>query len=421
MEYILLNLFMIIFILMLLGINYIKQKSLTTITQIHNMMWLIAFLLYLFNYIGFYPLDYAVYFYCLTYLFCFNVVAFSYSYPIKKYIVENKQAVCDLFKSEKYDQRCLMFSIFGWLLSYRILQKSLPILLGSGSLSTGMNLLRYQTYSDISIFNTFELMLLTYIIRPIFTVTILYFALKLASNNLNKKITLIAMLDALFLVAMTAGRALIISMVIYSLIAILLFNKINFISIIKRYKKYLWILLPSLVFFIFISIQRVNRDNSVITELFLYIFSGLPYFSIMLKSNIAVPYSLLGKGTFSTIIDPIFLFIKFFGFDLNLGSQFISNITNTTIEIGQNIQMNAVSSILTTFYVDFGFIGVAFGGVLMGLVTIYIERKLMRKMSPKYFVIYLYVFCAIIMSIQNYSFLGSATFFVFLFIIVMFR
>ena len=141
----------------------------------------------------------------------------------------------------------------------------------------------------------------------------------------------------------------------------------------------------------------------------------------MLKSNIAVPYSLLGKGTFSTIIDPIFLFIKFFGFDLNLGSQFISNITNTTIEIGQNIQMNAVSSILTTFYVDFGFIGVAFGGVLMGLVTIYIERKLMRKMSPKYFVIYLYVFCAIIMSIQNYSFLGSATFFVFLFIIVMFR
>ncbi|WP_270661612.1 O-antigen polymerase [Thomasclavelia ramosa] len=411
---------MILLLLFFIFVNYKKHITWFSMIQVHNLMWLVAFILYFFNFVGYYPMNERIYLYSFIYIIFFNLFFLNSKVDVNKYLRKNFDIISKKMSNSIYDKRCIISSVIAYFLSFNILSKSLPILFGSGNLSDGMNLLRYQTYTNISIFNTFDLVLMSYIIRPIFVVTILLFSLKLATKTVNLKLTFFALLDALMLIAMTAGRALIISMIIYVVAAFLCFNKVK-LSFIKKYKKYLLLIIPVFIFFIFISSQRVNRNNGVIVEFLIYIFSGLPYMSKLLEACPIEPFTLMGKGVLSPIFDTIGLLLRFFGFNSILASQTISHFTSTSLYVADGIQMNAAASTLLTFYLDFGIYGVALGASLVAIFSKKIEKLVIKNPSCLNLAIYLFVFVSVILMVQNYTLGNASTLFTIIFIIILLR
>lgn len=409
---ILFNILIILFCMLLIFIQSKKKSGFIGIIQLQNYIWLVGFLIYLFRVVKYYPLNDTVYYCSFLYLLFCNIAGLIRP----KYLrigsiqVSNLSCSIDEYQQENRDRlrefKCIVASLLCWIISIPILKKSIPILIQYGS-DQGLNALRYRTYGEFTIFSTPEMVLITYIIRPIFTVTIIYFAQQIAQKKITKSIAFIAIMDALWLIIATAGRALIVSMIIYIALATVAINGSNILRLIKQYKKYIIPAFVLLIVFIQIISKRVNK-RSFIEEGIIYFFSGLSYFSTMLNQGIAEAFSLFGKGMLSFLIDPVVLGLKIFGVSsFSGGSQYLSTLANAILPIGENLTTNATASTLLTFYSDFGIIGAAVGGILIGRLAVHVESRLEQDFCPVSFGRYLFVISGIVVTFQNYPFVGS--------------
>lgn len=96
-----------------------------------------------------------------------------------------------------------------------------------------MNLLRYNLYGTSSVLSTFDMILVDYLIRPVFIVTIILMAMQIAIMKVNIKIFIISIINALMLVLMTAGRTMMVSFVLYIVLAIITLNATNIVRFVK--------------------------------------------------------------------------------------------------------------------------------------------------------------------------------------------
>lgn len=409
---ILFNILIILFCVMLIIIQPKKKSRFIGIIQLQNYIWLVGFLIYLFRVVKYYPLNDNVYYCSFLYLLFCNIGSMIRPDFLKIGSIRerNQSGFIDDYQQDNRERsrefKCIVASFFCWILSIPILRKSIPILIQYGS-DQGLNALRYRTYGEHTIFSTPEMLLITYMIRPIFTVTIIYFAQQIAQKRITMRIAFIAIMNALWLIIATAGRALIVSMIIYIVLAIVAINGSNILQLIKRYKKYIIPGFVLLIVFVQIISKRVNK-HGFIEEGIIYFFSGLSYFSTMLNQESAEAFCLFGKGMFSFIIDPVVLVLKFFGVSsFSGGSQYLSTLANTILPIGENLTTNATASTLLTFYSDFGIIGAAVGGLLIGRIAVHVENRVEQDFCPISFGRYLFVVSGIVITFQNYPFVGS--------------
>lgn len=419
-----LNVIAIIVCLLFIIIHSKSKREFLRGVQIQNWFWLVGFIIYLFGIVDYYPLNEKVYACALLYLVTFNV-----AYSVRPLSVKRKNKKINTnqklenIKNEddsKMVKKCIVASIMCWIASIGILSKSIPILMLYGSQS-GLNELRYRTYGEYTIFSTPEMMLMNYIIRPIFTVTIILMAKEIATRKINYALLVFGLLDAFWLILATAGRALLVSMITYIVFATIILNGTNILSILKKYNKYIIPGLILLVIILQISSKRINRDNGIIEETIIYYFSGLPYFSTMINQNIAKPFCLSGKGMVSFIIDFPFLMLKYFGVPVSGGSQYLSNIANGILPVGENLNTNATASALLTFYSDFGILGSVVGGVLLGRIARQIEKKLSDQYTIMNFAKYLYIIAGLSITVQNYPFVGITATMTWLFINILLK
>lgn len=432
MESFFLNILMIFICIMFIMINKLGHCPNLSAVQIQNFIWLLAFVLYLIKIVDYYPLSEIVYLMTFLYLFGFNIANFGKNKTIlyTNYTFEtNYQSISsDIENRIEYEnstyqrigKRCIVASVISWGLSIPILRKSIPILLQYG-LSEGMNALRYRTYSEYTIFSTLEMCLMNYIIRPIFIVTIIFMAEQIALRKKGKMLILVSLADAFLLVLMTAGRAMMVSLVLYVFFAIVLLHGVKILNILKKYRKYIIPAVIVLTVIIYISTKRINRDVNIFQELIIYYFSGPHYFSSMLREEIAKPFVLMGKGILSPIIDlPIFV-SKYFGFNLSGGSQYLSTLANPSLSIGNGVATNATASTLLAFYSDFGIIGPLLAGFVLGKFSLRQERKLAFDFNSLNFAKYLFIVVGVAISVQNYSFVGIATSMTWIFMMILLK
>ena len=202
--------------------------------QIQNFLWLFGFLIYLLGIMQYYPLNDTVYFSAILYLAAFNCACLLNPVSIKGKKIKSLDV--EEYQDTNRTRKCVFASIICWAASIPILQKSITILFAYGSLD-GMNALRYRTYGEYSINSTPEMLLMTYIIRPVMVVTIIFMAEEIAQRRIDLKLIIVAVLDAFWLILATAGRSLLVSLVIYIVLAVISINGANVIIIIKKYKK----------------------------------------------------------------------------------------------------------------------------------------------------------------------------------------
>lgn len=417
-----LNIVVIIECLFFMFFHLFNKTKLLSIVQMHNIIWLSAFIFYLFNPLNFYQSCFRVevYAYVIIYLFVFNMSMLGSKLNVTKKF-ENTKVIEEFYKKDNI-KKCIIASIFTWVIALPILKKSLKVLFGYESLSVGMNMLRYMTYDpSISIFTIPELCIMTYIIRPIGMVCIIYLSEQIAIKKIDLKFFIVTIIDSFLLVLLTAGRAMIVSLIIYIFIAVIVVNKISFLNLIKKYKKFI---IPGFFLFVivvFFSVQRLNRDGGVLTELSIYYFGSIPFFSKLLELHRVKFYSLLGQGTFSALIDPFCMFLKIIGIDARLGAQEVSNTANIMIYIADGIKTNATATTFLTFVMDFGIWGIIIGAMVTGLFAKFYERKFNDMPSRLSFGRYLFIYVAIITSIQGYCLGNIATFSTWVFLYILLR
>lgn len=419
----LLNVCMICLCGILIFIQELNNSPRLSIVQIQNYIWTIAFLIYLSDYFSFYAINPIVYLYSATYLIFFNIASFQKKVTVSNLFEINHNSIIENISSKKIEKKVIFTSIICWFLSYPIFIKTFPILFGSGSLSVGMNLLRYQTFGNKPIFSTFEMMLITYILRPVFMVSVIYLAELISIKKIKFRITLVALINSLFLVLLTAGRALLLSLVIYVLVAIIISNGIDLIKILARYKKYLIPAFLVLFIVIYISSQRINRDNGPFAEFLIYYFSSLPYFSKLIEIDKSLDILFLGRATLSFIFDPILLLVKFFYHNLQveMASQYFSHVSNQVIKVSDVIETNATSSTLLPFYLDGGVFAISISAFVIGYFTAFFESNFWKKLTAVSYGHYLFLIVGIVGSIQNYSFGNITTFMVWILISIILR
>lgn len=400
-------------------LNARNGTSLSSIVQMQNIVWFIAYIIYLSGIMKYYPFNDKVYIFSIMYLLVFNITCFGsgkkseYSYKKFGCAVES---ICD----KKKTHIVTLLSLFAWIMAIPLLQKSVPFLMGYGLLS-GMNQLRYQIYGGYNFYSGFEMCLIDFVIRPIFITAIILFAEQIAIRKISVKLLIVSIGNALMLVLITAGRTMMVSWIMYIFLAVITVNGANIFKLIKKYKRYVIFITIVLVIFVLISSSRVNRKEGILYEIILYYFSGLPFFSSLINSGTARPCISHGLSTFSPIVDTFILGLRFFGVQISGGSQLISGITNEGLAVGKGIATNATASTLLAFYLDFGWLGPIIGGLLIGLLIKYVDKKMWKKCGCTSFGQYLFCLSAIVSSIQNYSFLGVGNMVTWLLIIMLFR
>ena len=401
-------------------IHYKLNSGLLCIVQIQNYIWLIGFIIYLLNPLDYYDFQIDIYVYVFLYLFMFNLACVGSKTKNIKLSSINDSFITEV-SNKHIVKKCIVASIISWVLSIPILTKSLPILFGSGDLATGMNLLRYQTYDvSITIFTNLEQCIMSYVIRPIGTVCIILLVAQIVMKKINYKLLIVTLVDTLLLILMTAGRALVVSLVIYMFASLIIMNGIHLFKMIYRYKYYIIPAVIVLFMIIFISSLRIARDNGVGTEFIIYQFSGIPYLSELLKHNALSDFTrLYGQALLSPIIDPFCLLFRLFNYKSTIATIVISNATNNMLYVAPKIKMNATSSILFSFLLDFGILGVIVDSFILGFVCRLVEAKFNKKQTLVNFGRYLFLFVCIVNSIQINSIANISTFSTWIFIFLL--
>ena len=370
--------------LFFIGLNFFYKKQKFSMIQVQNYIWFLAYFLYLINFFDYYAISETV---CVMTFIYIAVVNFSYligKIPKLEFNDKNLNTLEKSILSKKIEKRCLFVSVAIWIISIPLLQKSIPILLNKGML-----VMRWILYGDDPFYSGFEMCIVDYIIRPLATVTIIYFAEQITVKGATKKMAICTILNSVLLVFLTSGRALLEKLIIYSTLAILVAYGINLKKIFTRFKKYILPLVLMFIIVLCISSQRISRNNGIIKEGLIYMFSSMPYLSALIKNNLAKPMVTYGLNTFSFIIDPILLGLRFFG--IKIENEFLlSKVTGNNIYIGKSQKMNAVGSTLLPFYLDFGYIGVILFSFIIAKFVKLVENKFAQKYDRINQNIYLY-------------------------------
>lgn len=397
------SIFMIILIISLIFINSRIKRETLNVAQIQNIIWLTAFVLYATNFFNYYPISEEV---CI--LAGIYLISFNFAYLGKhNYLSINEDLLADLANSveeARVRKRVIVSSCLSWILALPLLLKSLPILS-----QYGMSAMRWILYGEQSYFSGLEMCIISYIIRPIATVAILFFAEEIATKRIRKSIVFVVLADAFLLILLTAGRALLEQLVIYVALVLLVVYGANIKKILYEYRKYLIAAVIILVLIVQVSSQRISRSNGAVKEVLIYIFSSMPYLSALISQGLATAQYSICLYTTSFLVQPIVLALQIFG--VNLSKTFdLASFTSNLVEIGENAKMNAVGSTLLPFYLDLGYLGPFVFGIMIALFMNRQERKLSVQHTRLAFGRYLFLVNGTILSIQNFQFSGVSTF-----------
>ncbi len=396
-------------------LNSILYGKRLNITKAQNYVWMFTFLIYLANIFQYYEMRVEVYIYSLTYLLMFNI---AYLVFHKKSVLDDRILALKLVASiddvKKNISILKILSIICWLVTIPLLIKSIPILMNSG-----MSTLRHIVYSENSIYTTFDMMLIQYLARPLYSITIILSATMLAVKKYDKPLFIITLINAIMYSLLTSGRALFMQMVLFVGLSVWFFHGNNISKLFKTYRKIIIPITIILVGILWVSSLRVNRSYGVIGEFFIYMTGSIPYLSLLIESGKVEFYSLFGKAYFGFVLDSIRLILRFIGFNVVLSSQTVSELTLDSLYVSPTIAINAIASTLLDFLLEAGFIGVILGGIISGIIAVSAENYYYKRMTIFSFILFLFIMQIMFFSIQLYG-LGKVNTFISLLLMIVF-
>lgn len=252
-------------------------------------------------------------------------------------------------------------------------------------------------------------------IRPVFMATTLIFVVY--SFGGRKKtykylLGLFAIIETFIMAFISAGRAPFVNFAFYFIIALLMFKGEKLTYLFKKEKKKLFF-----IFFLFLGVLYITQlrstddvsSESIWESVYIYYFSGPSYMTQLLKYNMEYgPHGrlLYGSATFGFITN-IFTYIYMIFTGNKAGSLYIlgSTITNKQYWVGTHSLINAMCTAYYPFIIDWGYLGILIGPVVVAAIAAYFTKKLKKKKSLENFVMYVYIIHVLIRTVFKWDLL----------------
>lgn len=237
-------------------------------------------------------------------------------------------------------------------------------------------------------------------IRPVFMTTAILATVMLFSNARKRRKTcmlIFAVSGNLMLSMCTAARGPIVNFLFYFLFAFLIFRGKNIIKGIWKEKGKILFAVFLVFVILYITDERSGGKSSLeynIKQFYSYYFSGPVYLSRLLE--VYTDYGiggkmLFGSATFGFITNWI-SFVLIFITGRPQGSLWLlgSVITNRELYIGTSTKLNAMCTGFYPFLLDWGYLGMIIGPVLMGYASAKIYNRVNRKNDAWSYSLYIY-------------------------------
>lgn len=342
------------------------------------------------------------------------IYLFAALLPYKKRVRLFPQSMTRINTKALTDNNILILcNILSYIISIPFLVKISAIYLVAGAYDV-----RDMAFGTQGVFtSTAILMFYQYIVKPIYTMTIILTIMDLSERKVRKIAILISVLDVVIYTYLFAGRYMVFETLLIFLFVF--YDKSKFRSIIKfvfKRKKVAFLGAALIVALIWVSISR--SDTAFVKSLYTYFCGSFSYLSYLIDNEIGTNLYLLGTATFGFIYNTISVFMTFImGTDYFGSDNIITQLTQYMVGIGGGIKYNSLGTMLHDFMADFGVYGCLFGVLIFATVSNYIEKMSYRDVSNPFLKALRYYFLYItINTVFAYSFRGPAAFFLLFFL-----
>lgn len=341
-----------------------------------------------------------------------GVIIFTFVYGVSVQRMPKAFFVMELeFDDDNINWKLLLtVNIVAIFILVPTLRQSLVLLQGDG--------LAYLRANSTSVYSSGILAVLNdSVIRPLFvTTTIMSCVYLFTKNNRKNKVLFIilALVENLEMVLMTAGRAPIVNFIFYFALVLLLFRgrSIRGLLIRERKKIFFVILLVFLVFYLTEqrSISSSKGSSQMLESFYVYYFSGPGYLSQLLE-NISqygpggtLFYGAATFGFITNIISDILIIVT----HRSQGTLYLlgSVITNRQYRVGAHTSINAMCTCFYPFILDWGYLGVIIGPVIVALIAGKLTKKLYKERNINTISLYIFFLYVLIRTVFKWDLLN---------------
>lgn len=399
-----LNLFIILIIAL---INKKKYKRITRINFLYTLIWFVTLTITILNPLNLYDLNNSIYLYITCSLVLFNIFYYIFEPKVEDFsliTVKNK----DIYNYK----RIYILNLLAFIFVLPSLIHAIQILFSNGF---DLSVVRNSIYLGIgNSGNDFQILLTRTFPAAIFSITSMFGAINLSSGE--KKLLFLSIFDLIVYSITFGGRLMIFNFIIFYFSSLILQGySIKY----KNIKKMKYVLL----FLIMITIFRFTSAVKFLEQIQLYFFSSLSYLSKMLNNptDFGLNNKMYGYITFSSLFEPFILFGKlFFGWQIKVPSYYLNIYTQPFINIGKSsvIMLNNNCSFFYPFILDWGYIGIIIGPLLLLSVMLMLKRNIIRKRSYLAYNLLIYFYSVLLTSNMFYKLNGISSSLALIFIII---
>lgn len=176
---------------------------------------------------------------------------------------------------------------------------------------------------------------------------------------------------------------------------------------------------------VYISGQRASYSKSLLENIYLYFFAGPGFFTKLIEEHPNYLYfdgNLWGGATFGFVYNLISLPLNYIGINIPNSDYIVNSVmASGSMAISPIARVNAMSTAYFSFIVDWGYLGIIIGPLILCCLSIYISKKRVFRNNIRWDAIGIYWFYYLYHTIFKHDGLSISFFFVFAFIFLFTR
>lgn len=309
----------------------------------------------------------------------------------------------------------LLVNFIAWIVCLYFLPNAIRILM-----ERGFGALRETAYSESDWASTWQLLIFQWVVLPIFSATCvmtgLSFALHLRHTKMLFAVSLVGV--ALYTI-LFGGRGLIIKFIMFMALALLFRESGNIARILKKYRVVVFVGVVMVVLLGWLTTLRSFSNYNVVANLYVYFVGPFCYLPKLLEAHPVGEIMMWGGATLNFILCFFWMAAKiFFGIDYAAADYVITSMDAVYYQVGENVSMNAMPTMMYPFLIDFGYPGLLFGVLVFALFAAAVERSYYCKHSLRAFGLLVYFGHLVVFSVQNYTLFKPESALIMIFIIL---
>ncbi len=392
-------LYLIIFC-MLLCLTKIKYRTIVKSNILFTGMWCICAGISSLGLYGHFKPTPIIHLYSITAIFVFNVV----------FILHNNKSKNSLDKTINIRGEARLGIIYfvnliAWLYFSQFVPKTFNII----SIYGLRELRQYAFDSAMGLATTKQLLIIQWVIYPIFVATVLIAINYLVIGRKKFLLNVFALIDVALYTLMFGGRYLIVKVMMYYIFAFLIVKSVN-IEKMKNKKLSVMFIGTIIIAIIILTSQRNWGDTSFIENVVVYFTGSFTFLDVILSEFDWTNYPLFGMGVFGFIINLLYApFALIFKLPYRGSNHIITQFTAIPRFISHTRKYNAMTTMLYPFIRDLGFIGIILGTSFLAWFISFAEKKFIKTNHLFYLCLYVYLAFVLFDSVMSYQLLFPAS------------